>query len=162
VQRVADVAREMDVGGGDQRAVGIRLDRDDALERMLRPLLRLPVPDEVLDLVAVGGKELALERPRAPRNRSLMRWQAGQVAAAAPAGASPRSTPAVVHGAALRAARLGELLADLVGVVDQLVASSSRRIIRQPPRSVFMLFLSEAVINATSAPGRSSTRASSG
>jgi hypothetical protein len=69
VQSIADIAREVDVGRRDQRAAGgVRLDRDDALERMLRPLRRLPVADQVQDLIAVGGEELALQR-RASRGK---------------------------------------------------------------------------------------------
>jgi alanine dehydrogenase len=113
MQRVADVPREMDVGRGDPRTVRIRLDRDDALERMLRPLLRLPVPDELQDLVPVRGEELALER-HVPRGKLVLDAMAGRARRRSGAGRrlAPSPAPAVVHGAALRAAaRLGELLA---------------------------------------------------
>lgn len=56
VQRLPQVAREMNVGGGHQHAIRRILDSDDAGERVLAFFLLLVVAQQFDEFIAMGGK----------------------------------------------------------------------------------------------------------
>ena len=123
MQRLREVARKMRVGGGDRHAFGLVDDRDNALQRMLRLLLRLVVAQQMQYLLAVPAEEFAAQ-PDEAGGEFVVHALASRTAFAMRLrrSAGPGPTPVLEYGAAIRThGRLAQLAPGLVAVVHQFL-----------------------------------------